>query len=95
MRRRKPKRYNLPNGEKSLTATALRRANRETKLDAMRTWFYANYEDPAECTPYESAEGGYIYIWGGPYEPEEKLQEGKRLINHTPLFPAFPKAAYA
>jgi hypothetical protein len=45
------------------------------QLDVMRTWFFANYEDPAESTPYESAEGGYQYIWGGPYEPEEELQD--------------------
>ncbi len=39
----------------------------------MRHWFSANYEDPVENTPYESAEGGYIYIWGGPYDPREEL----------------------
>lgn len=40
----------------------------------MRTWFHANYEDPVENTPYETAEGGYIYIWGGPYEPYQELE---------------------
>jgi len=33
----------------------------------MADWFLANFENPAECTPYESAEGGYQWIWGGPY----------------------------
>ena len=37
------------------------------------TWFFANFEDPANTTPYESAEGGYQYIWGGPYEAIEEL----------------------
>lgn len=74
MRRRKPTRYNLSTEDGSLTATELRRARREIKIDAMRTWFYAHYADPAESTPYESAEGGYIYIWGGPYDPQEELQ---------------------
>lgn len=45
----------------------------EEIIDFMRDWFYENYEDPAERTPYESAEGGYIYIWGGPYYAEEEL----------------------
>ena len=43
------------------------------QLDVMKTWFRQHYEDPAERTPYESAEGGYIWIWGGPYETREVL----------------------
>ena len=43
------------------------------QLDVMETWFRTLYEDPAERTPYESAEGGYIWIWGGPYEANEVL----------------------
>lgn len=46
---------------------------REEKIGIMRDWFYQNYEDPAERTPYESAEGGYIYIWGGPYYAPDEL----------------------
>src|SRR5215831_15970840 len=49
-------------------------ADRETQLETMRNWFYGHYTDPVENTPYESAEGGYIYIWGGPYDPEDVLQ---------------------
>lgn len=75
MHRRKPRRYPRLDGEGSMTATDLRRSSHDTQLEAMRAWFYANYEDPAESTPYESAEGGYIYIWGGPYDPEEELQD--------------------
>jgi hypothetical protein len=65
----------LPNSEGSATATELRRSSHNIQLEVMRTWFYSTYEDPAESTPYESAEGGYIYIWGGPYDPEEELQD--------------------
>lgn len=75
MSRRKPRRYPLPNSEGSVTATELRRSSHIIQLEVMRTWFYSNYEDPVERTPYESAEGGYIYIWGGPYDPEEELQD--------------------
>lgn len=39
----------------------------------IKHWFQQRYENPAENTPYESAEGGYIYIWGGPHDAEEVL----------------------
>lgn len=52
----------------------LQHADRETQLAEMRRWFHANYEDPVENTPYESAEGGYQYIWGGPYDAREQLE---------------------
>ncbi len=39
----------------------------------MENWFRAHYEDPGERTPYITADGGYQYIWGGPYEADEEL----------------------
>ena len=45
----------------------------DTQIDVMEAWFRGLYEDPAERTPYESREGGYIWIWGGPYEASEVL----------------------
>lgn len=59
--------------DSSFTLEELRNATRETQKEVMRTWFFANYEDPAERTPYESREGGYIYIWGGPYDAYEEI----------------------
>ena len=43
------------------------------QLEIMRAWFYENYEDPVHRSPYETAEGGYQYIWGGPYYAQEEL----------------------
>lgn len=60
--------------EHPMSEDALRDADRETQLDVMETWFRQRFEDPAERTPYESAEGGYIWIWGGPYDAREKLE---------------------
>jgi len=40
----------------------------------MRDWFFDNFEDPANSCPYESQEGGYIYIYGGPYEADDELK---------------------
>lgn len=45
----------------------------DEQITAMRRWFLDNYEDPANQTPYESAEGGYIWVYGGPYDALEEL----------------------
>lgn len=47
--------------------------SREEQLEEMEAWFRTMYEDPAERTPYESREGGYIWIWGGPYDAGDVL----------------------
>lgn len=45
----------------------------EAAIEEMTEWFHQNYEDPANRVPYESAEGGYQWIYGGPETPEEAL----------------------
>jgi hypothetical protein len=45
-------------------------------IKLMVEWFLANYEDPAESKPYDSAEGGYQYWCGGPYSAHEALSDG-------------------
>ncbi|MBS1854038.1 MAG: hypothetical protein JST11_01630 [Acidobacteria bacterium] len=54
--------------------TALSGARPEEQMRIMEAWFRARYEDPAFRTPYESAEGGYIWISGGPYDAREQLE---------------------
>lgn len=39
----------------------------------IKNWFLNNYDNPANCCPYD--DGEYVYIWGGPYEPKEELEE--------------------
>jgi hypothetical protein len=56
-----------------IPADSLRKSEPEFQKEVMRTWFFQHYEDPAESTPYESREGGYIFIWGGPYDADEEL----------------------
>jgi hypothetical protein len=60
--------------DKQISASSLRNSDRETQIEAMKTWFYARYEDPAENTPYVGSEGGYQFIHGGPYDPREVLE---------------------
>lgn len=51
----------------------LKTAEPAQQREAMKAWFLARYCDPANETPYISAEGGYIYIHGGPYDPQEEI----------------------
>jgi hypothetical protein len=48
-------------------------ADHEDQLIALRAWFLARYCDPAMETPYNSREGGYLYIHGGPFSPPSEL----------------------
>lgn len=45
----------------------------ETQKRLMEEWFYDNFEDPAERTPYNSREGGYLWIHGSPCHASEEL----------------------
>src|SRR5688572_21140591 len=51
----------------------LRSQDRDAQLETMEAWFRSMFEDPAQRTPYESREGGYIWIWGGPYDAADQL----------------------
>jgi hypothetical protein len=46
----------------------------EEQKEYLKDWFLSRYEDPVHSCPYESSEGGYIYIWGGPFEASDILQ---------------------
>lgn len=50
--------------------------DRVAAADEMKKWFYENYEDPANSLPYNSREGGYQWIYGGPETPLDALQYG-------------------
>ena len=44
-------------------------------VEEMIDWFFERYEDPAHRVPYDSSEGGYQYVGGGPYDAREELTE--------------------
>ena len=46
----------------------------EELQEAVKAWFLSNFEDPAEETPYNGREGGYQWIWGGPYDAREEIE---------------------
>lgn len=59
---------------KKVPLQSLRYISKENQLEVMRNWFYDNFEDPAESCPYDGREGGYAYIYGGPYDANDELQ---------------------
>ncbi|CNI56004.1 Uncharacterised protein [Yersinia rohdei] len=61
------------NGKK-VPLQSLQYISKENQLEVMRNWFFENFEDPANACPYETREGGYTYIYGGPYEARQELQ---------------------
>jgi len=50
-------------------------ASKELQIAAMRRWFLDRYEDPANETPWDGEDKQYVYVWGGPYDPNEEIQD--------------------
>lgn len=46
-----------------------------TQIRFLVEWFHHYFEDPAQETPYQSSEGGYLYIHGGPYDAMDQLSD--------------------
>ena len=51
----------------------LKSASEDDQDTALSVWWYSRYCDPAENTPYNGREGGFLFIHGGPYDPEDVL----------------------
>ena len=67
-------RYFAPDDpECSVTTEGLKRLGRETQIVYLVHWFQGMFEDPANETPYDKREGGYQYVWGGPYEARDEF----------------------
>lgn len=49
--------------EKEYSLKDIKKLDPNTQKNIMRNWFYSNFEDPANHTPYESKEGD-ILIFG-------------------------------
>ncbi|TDG22733.1 hypothetical protein EYW47_16050 [Paraburkholderia silviterrae] len=47
----------------------------ELQQAAMLRWFCDRYEDPANETPWDGEDKKYVYVWGGPYDPNDEIQE--------------------
>lgn len=49
--------------------------DREEIVEAIKDWFSENFEDPAQSTPYDGGEGGYQWVWGGPFSAREEIED--------------------
>jgi len=58
---------------KKIDRDNLNKLPKEEQIGLMKQWFFENYQNPVDECPYDSSEGGYIYIWGGPYDAKEEL----------------------
>ena len=58
----------------SIEPEELKKFSDEEQIEIMREWFHENFENPVEECPFDSREGGYIYVWGGPYYAREELE---------------------
>lgn len=50
-------------------------SNNTTTSDQMVQWFYRFHEDPQNETPYDSEEEEYVFVYGGPYDASDVLQD--------------------
>lgn len=67
------KRYFTVEDYNGLTPSQLKRASKADQIRYMKSWFWTYYEDPSASMPHISAEGGFQYIWGGPYDAMDEL----------------------
>lgn len=49
-------------------------APKELQIAAMRRWFLDRYEDPANETPWDGEDKAYVFVWGGPFDPNDEIQ---------------------
>ncbi|MBM3632187.1 MAG: hypothetical protein FJX03_00545 [Alphaproteobacteria bacterium] len=63
--------------EYNVTLTNFAFSDMPTSLqkEMMRQWFLKRYCNPVDNTPYDSGEGGYQYIFGGPFDALETLSD--------------------
>ncbi|HEX8583124.1 MAG TPA: hypothetical protein VF680_01780 [Allosphingosinicella sp.] len=52
---------------------SLEGVERSVRVEAIKEWFYENFEDPVHAMPYNGREGGYLYIHGGPFEAADQI----------------------
>ena len=67
-----PEAYSDPSAHE-ISDDWLSTAEEGEQIAAIAAWFNARFWDPAHETPYVSAEGGYIWIHGGPFDASEQL----------------------
>ncbi len=65
----------MPEYQLEILDSEMRDLPRSLQTQIMSNWFHERFEDPAIRTPYESREGGYQWIYGGPYEARDQIED--------------------
>jgi hypothetical protein len=73
MKRKQKTRYWIDDPSISWTPGQVRKLPKQKRIDVASAWFLQRFQDPAIETPYETREGGYQYIWGGPYDAADEI----------------------
>jgi hypothetical protein len=61
--------------EQQLLKTEEEAEKRQSAIDDMVQWFSEQFEDPQNETHYDSEDGRYIYMWGGPFDAHDVLTD--------------------
>lgn len=68
----------LPPGlliDDTIELRTLKQYPQNIQIAAICQWFFNNYCDPNENLPFNSQEGGFIWIHGGPYQADEVIED--------------------
>ena len=71
--RRSPRRYDIPGTDNVIVGSKLWQLASPVQKQIMKAWFDEHFDPPDEL-PYDSSEGGYQWIWGGPYDARDQLE---------------------
>jgi hypothetical protein len=50
----------------------IRGMDHDDAIELMTRWFFTNFEEPAENTPWD--DGEYVWIWGGPFYTRDEIE---------------------
>jgi hypothetical protein len=53
----------------------IKKLKKDAQIQIMKNWFLSNYQNPEGEIPYDKEEGDYVYIYGGPYDAREELND--------------------
>ncbi|WP_417267098.1 hypothetical protein [Celeribacter baekdonensis] len=57
------------------SADEVKAMSSKEQVAMMAEWFRHQFEDPQNETPYNKELGGYVYMWGGPFDANDQIQE--------------------
>lgn len=66
--------YRTPDYPQGLTAEEVTALPEDEQRTFMEAWFRSHFEGPDVQTPYDQETKSYMWIWGGPYDPNDVLQ---------------------